>query len=85
MKAGFILLFISSILFFIFGSFLGGPQLITQYWPLLLIAAGLWSMLRSLFGRKKAVPAESVQPVETIEEVVEEIVEEDTEGEKNEN
>lgn len=58
-KAGFILLFISTILFAIFGSFLGAPKEIIQYWPLLLIVAGLWSMTRALFGNRKA---NTVQP-----------------------
>ena len=88
LKAGFILLYISAVLFFIFGSFLGGPKQITQYWPLLLIFSGLWSMSRSLFGNKKKKVAEVAQPVETIEVVVEEIEEDNDvveEGEKDEN
>ena len=84
MNAGFILLFISAVLFFIFGSFLGGPKEITQYWPLLLIVAGLSSMSRSFFGKKKKkVVEEETHPVETTEVVeIEEV--EDVEGENNE-
>ena len=37
MSAGFILLFITSILFFVFGSFLGAPKQVIQFWPVLLI------------------------------------------------
>ncbi len=97
LKAGFILLYISAVLFFIFGSFLGGPKQITQYWPLLLIFSGLWSMSRSLSGnKKKKVVVDEVhevhevhaQPVETIEVVVEEIEEGNDvveEGENDEN
>jgi len=51
-KAGFILLFISAILFMVFGSFLGAPDGIIRYWPLLLIGFGVWSMTRSLFRTK---------------------------------
>ena len=89
LKAGSILLFISAVLFFIFGSFLGGPKQITQYWPLLLIVAGLWSMNRSLFrNRKKKVVVDKVhkvheQPVETIEVVIEDDVVEENEEEEN--
>jgi len=81
LNAGFILLYISSILFFIFGSFLGGPKQITQFWPLLLIVVGIWSMTRSLFGNKKKKVIEAAQPIETKKV----IVEEDAEGENNEN
>jgi hypothetical protein len=35
------LIIISLILFFIFGSFLGGLELFGAYWPILLIALGL--------------------------------------------
>ena len=63
-KAGFILLFISTILFAVFGSFLGAPKAIIQYWPLLLIVAGLWSMLRALTGnRKEKVSQPSIKVV----------------------
>lgn len=54
-KAGFILLFISAIMFAIFGSFLGAPEEIIQYWPILLVLAGLWSMTNAL-PRKSKTP-----------------------------
>ena len=85
LKAGFILLFISLILFFLFGSFLGGPKQLVQYWPLLLIVAGSWSMFRSLFRNKKKVTSEVEKPVTIEVDIVEEIVEDDAKGEENEN
>ncbi|MEN8172195.1 MAG: hypothetical protein ABFS03_04875 [Chloroflexota bacterium] len=51
-KAGLILLFISASLFMFFGSFLGAPEEITRYWPLILIGFGTWSMVRPLFRPK---------------------------------
>ena len=86
LKAGFILLYISAVLFFVFGSFLGGPKEITRYWPLLLIVAGLWSMRRSIFWKKeKKIVEEEVPPAETIEVVVEEDLVETVEVEEIEN
>ena len=73
MKAGFILLFLSTIFFVVFGSFLGAPEEIIQYWPLLLIVAGLWSMIRSLLGKKSEKIADFAEPVEPV------IIEEDAE------
>ena len=84
LKAGFILLFISSALFFIFGSFLGVPKQIIRYWPIMLIFTGSWSMLRSVFGsKKKKVIAEDTQAEEEVEIIFEEKTE--IEGEENEN
>ena len=73
LKAGVILLYISALLFFAFGSFLGVSKQIIQFWPLLLIITGLWSMRRSLFRKKKK---KIVEPVENVEEVIEETEEE---------
>ena len=66
MQAGFILLFLSTIFFVVFGSFLGAPDQIIQFWPLLLIVAGLWSMVRSLLGKKKEKIADFAEPVEPV-------------------
>lgn len=52
-KAGFILIFMSMIFFAIFGSFLGAPKEIIQYWPLLLVIAGVWSMINALTGKRR--------------------------------
>lgn len=46
-REGLRLLVISAVLFLIFGSFLGGPAPLGQWWPVLLILLGLWM----LFGR----------------------------------
>jgi hypothetical protein len=43
------LILISLILFVIFGAFLGGPNLLGDYWPVLLILLGLWTLIRPLF------------------------------------
>ena len=43
------LILISLILFVIFAAFLGGPNLLGDYWPVLLILLGLWVLIRSLF------------------------------------
>jgi hypothetical protein len=43
------LILISLILFVIFAAFLGGPNLLGDYWPALLILLGLWVLIRSLF------------------------------------
>jgi hypothetical protein len=43
------LILISLILFVIFAAFLGGPNLLGDYWPVLLILLGSWVLIRSLF------------------------------------
>ena len=78
--AGFILLFISAALFFVFGSFLGAPKEIIQYWPIMLIILGANSMLRAVFGHKKEKIVEASEPVETKKVTVEF----DTKGEEDE-
>ncbi len=42
------LIVISLVLYAIFASFLGGPTLLGQYWPLLIIALGVLLLVRSL-------------------------------------
>jgi hypothetical protein len=51
LRAGGALVLISAILFVVFASFLGGPELLGTYWPVLLILVGLWLILRSLLRR----------------------------------
>ena len=46
------LVVISLVLFAIFGSFLGGPELLGAYWPVLLILLGLWLFGRAIFRRR---------------------------------
>ncbi len=43
------LILISLVLFTVFGSFLGGLNLLGPYWPVLLIVLGLWVLVRPLF------------------------------------
>ncbi len=64
-KSGFILIFMSMIFFAVFGSFLGAPKEIIQYWPVLLVVAGVWSMSNALFGNReqKAIKAPKVKVV----------------------
>jgi hypothetical protein len=45
------LLLISAVLFLIFSSFLGGPELLGDYWPILLILLGVWLFARAVFRR----------------------------------
>jgi hypothetical protein len=46
------MLVISAVMFSIFGSFLGGPQLLGDYWPVLLILLGIWLFARAVFRRR---------------------------------
>jgi hypothetical protein len=46
--AGVTLLFISAILFGIFGALLGGPRILRTFWPILLIALGVLMLVRGL-------------------------------------
>ena len=49
-SGGLTLIIISAILFFAFGSFMGLESNLSQYWPVLLIALGLISLVRTLFA-----------------------------------
>jgi hypothetical protein len=51
-ESGAMLVFISLVLFAIFGTFLGGLQLFGNYWPVLLILLGLIILVRSFFPRR---------------------------------
>jgi hypothetical protein len=46
------LLLISLVMFAIFGSFLGGSDVIGPYWPVLIIFLGLLMLVRAVFRRK---------------------------------
>lgn len=52
LRAGIWQILISLILFFIFGSFLGGLNLIGPYWPALLIVLGVVLLLRMIFSKR---------------------------------
>jgi hypothetical protein len=45
------LIVISLVLFLIFATFLGGPNLLGPFWPVLIILLGLWLIVRPLFRR----------------------------------
>lgn len=51
--SGLSLLVISAILFFAFGSFFGLAPEISKFWPVLLVALGLISLLRAVLRNKK--------------------------------
>lgn len=42
---------ISALLFLIFGSFFGGVELLGPYWPILVIGAGVYMLVRALIPR----------------------------------
>jgi hypothetical protein len=63
LKEGVGAIIFSLLLFGIFGSFLGGPAILGQLWPVLLIAAGLWVLLKGI--RR---PRQQVADVETEDE-----------------
>ncbi len=46
LREGFNAILVSLLMFGIFGSFLGGPKLLGQLWPVLLILLGVWVLLR---------------------------------------
>lgn len=51
-RDGLNLILISAVMFLIFGSFLGGLDLLGPYWPVLLILLGVWFLIQPLFRRK---------------------------------
>lgn len=50
------MVFISLMLFFIFGSFLGGQQILGGYWPVLLILLGLGLLIRAMTRSRTSTP-----------------------------
>lgn len=52
-SGGLIMLLISGILFFAFGTAFGLEHQITQYWPALLIILGVIALVRALFSNKR--------------------------------
>jgi len=50
-SGGLWLIFISAILFGIFGAFLGGLTILGNYWPVLLILLGLWIIVKAALRR----------------------------------
>lgn len=51
------LAFLSIIMFGIFGGFLGGPAYLQTYWPVLLIAIGVWMLGRGLMSNRRSQAA----------------------------
>ncbi len=51
-SGGFGLIFISLILFIVFGNIFGQLGVLGQYWPVLLILLGIWMLVRSFFRRR---------------------------------
>jgi len=62
----------SAVLFLVFGSFFraifGQEPFLGDYWPLLLIVAGLWMLVRPFLRRRTPVEVEAEVEVEVIEE-----------------
>ncbi len=53
LASGLWLILISAVMLAIFGSFLGGPVILRQYWPILLILFGLWLLARPLLRARQ--------------------------------
>jgi hypothetical protein len=51
-REGLRLIFISIILFVIFFMLLSGQANITRYWPILVILAGIWVIIQTIFRKK---------------------------------
>ncbi|MGD9093856.1 MAG: hypothetical protein PVF74_13490 [Anaerolineales bacterium] len=49
------LIIISLVMFVVFGSLLGGLNLLGDYWPVLLILLGLWMLIRLLLRPRRSV------------------------------
>ncbi len=54
LREGFSLILFSLVLFALFGAFLGGPAILSTYWPLLLIILGFRVLARGIFSPKSA-------------------------------
>jgi len=53
LREGLSLIVFSLLMYGIFGAFLGGPELLATYWPLILIILGIRIMLRGAFPSKR--------------------------------
>ncbi len=54
MREGINLILVSLALFVVFSAFMGGPNLLGDYWPVLLILWGLYLLIKSLFRSRGA-------------------------------
>lgn len=50
-REGLRLIFLSAVLFIVFGSFLGGLSLLGNYWPIILIILGVWLIVQNLIKK----------------------------------
>lgn len=53
-RDGINMLIFSAVLFVVFGSLIGGLDLLGDYWPVLLILLGLWILVQPLLRRSQA-------------------------------
>jgi hypothetical protein len=60
-KEGVSLMLFSLLMFGIFSSFLGGPPIFAKLWPLFLIAAGVWTLLKSARNNRRSKSTEIVE------------------------
>jgi hypothetical protein len=51
-REGFLLIFISAILFIVFYLLLSGQGNFVKYWPILVIVAGIWIIIQTIFRKK---------------------------------
>jgi len=59
LKEGINAVLFSLFMFGVFGSFLGGPAILSQLWPVLLIGLGLWILLTGMRRPQKTVVEEA--------------------------
>ena len=69
LREGLSLIIFSLILFGFFGAFLGGPAILSTYWPVLLIILGIRIMMRGAFPRNMSEDAGEMK--EEMEELFE--------------
>ncbi|MDA1329895.1 MAG: hypothetical protein DWG76_02970 [Chloroflexi bacterium] len=74
LREGLRLIGLSLLMFAIFGAFLGGPALLGDYWPVLLILAGVWMVVRGLLRPGRGPRVEVIQPKPDADDEAEEIV-----------
>ena len=48
-------IFVSAVLFLIFGSWFGDLDILGPYWPVLIILFGVWMLIRGLIRPRRAI------------------------------